>query len=113
VPPLPVPPAQPVASSNPVDVWPYYFWPSKPWHVDPQDDPSFAAGVSVDSIRRNPAHFNLWTGTRPFQWEVPSEDDWENHRYLGGGSNGVAGLWCERDEANNIVKVSFHETKLL
>lgn len=34
-----------------------------------------------------------------------NEADWTGSRFLGGGTYGVAGLWCQLDGNDNIVQV--------
>jgi hypothetical protein len=99
-------PAPPLPPPRPINAYPFDFWPARPWHIDPPTNTDASLAVSTTDIRDFPQMQQVWIGTRPYLWPARDEADWRGARFLGGGSYGVAGLWCQVDGNNNIVRVS-------
>lgn len=91
---------------RPRNAYPYDFWPNPPWDPEPGHDVDPSLAVDLTEINIEEDVRVEWIATRPFMWPVQNEDDWENKRYLGAGAYGCAGLWCQRDQQDNIIDVS-------
>lgn len=98
----------PATELVPRDTYPFSFWPPTPWDTEPSNDCSLAPEVSTKSISKKMKHRVLWMAMKPFMWPENDESMWIFARYLGAGSYGCAGMWCEVDEANKIKKVGFY-----
>ncbi|RMZ70666.1 NEK kinase [Pyrenophora seminiperda CCB06] len=101
-PPTPPPAPPPPLPARPRNAYPFDFWPDTPWDADPEGDASL--GEPLKHIKEDAATRRLWRNTRPMMWPDQNEDDWENRRYLGAGTFGFAGLWCQQDETDTIIK---------
>lgn len=73
---------------------PYEFWPPLPWPYEP-DLPDVETGAI--SRRRQ----NTFLETEPHLSD--EETNWHGVQYLGSGSYGAAGLWCEVDSRGNVI----------
>ncbi|EUC33094.1 hypothetical protein COCCADRAFT_37035 [Bipolaris zeicola 26-R-13] len=86
IPPAPAAPPLPLPQPRPRNNYPYDFWPQEPWHPDP-----------IDEARDMTMKF-------PCQWPVRDETDMRGAKWLGHGSYGCAGLWCQVDPTNVIQR---------
>ena len=94
------PPVQPRA-----DTYPYPYWPAVPWDADPGDDTLRFTTRQINN-RQEPGMGDSWVFRNdPGMWPVGDESRWRGAKFLGGGSYGSAGLWCELNPDNSIARV--------
>ncbi|EUC51132.1 hypothetical protein COCMIDRAFT_21516 [Bipolaris oryzae ATCC 44560] len=94
----PVPAAPPLPPPRPRNNYPYDFWPREPWHPEPIDA---TRDMTPKFISENTYVF---LETPPHQWPVSDESDMRGAKFLGYGSYGCAGLWCQVNPTNVIEK---------
>ncbi|KAH7555581.1 hypothetical protein BM1_07204 [Bipolaris maydis] len=92
----PVPAAPPLPPPRPRNNYPYDFWPREPWHPDPIDP---ARDMTMEFLAQNDYVF---LETAPNQWPVRDESNFRGAKWLGNGSYGCAGLWCQVKPTNTI-----------
>lgn len=96
------PPATPAATEQPAtpiqEGPPYKHWPAYPWPYEPQlpdiAPPSGTIGISLQTL-------DTFLRTKPHMSD--EETHWHGAKFLGNGSYGAVGLWCEVDEHGNVI----------
>jgi hypothetical protein len=78
----------------------HYFWPRPPWDFEPDIEP-----VDMQKLREDEFEEEEWVKTKPHIPPPNDDSNWHGIKLLGSGGYGVAGLWVQADEANNICDV--------
>jgi hypothetical protein len=101
------PPPAPGAHLPPVAAAPtyvdsnlHYFWPRLPWDFEPDIEP-----VDMRKLREDEFEEEEWVKTKPHIPPPNNDSNWHGIKLLGSGGYGLAGLWVQADEANNICDV--------
>jgi hypothetical protein len=101
VPPPPNPPPPPPPGTGAyVDTMLHDFWPQLPWMAEPDIDPLDADIFNRSAVRVR----HDWLAGKPVK--DPIETRWRGVKFLGAGGYGIAGLWLELDESQNVINVS-------
>jgi hypothetical protein len=92
------------APARPINNYPFDFWPPLPWDAEPASDSTLAWSIKDLKSRSSPEKSEAWLSNPPDQWPIREETAWRGGKFLGAGSFGSAGLWCEVDGAGNVVR---------
>jgi hypothetical protein len=74
------------------------------WDAEPASDTTLAWSIRDLKSKTSPEKSEAWLSNPPDQWPIRKETAWRGGRFLGAGSFGCAGLWCEVDGAENVVR---------
>ncbi|CAO2652088.1 Nn.00g003710.m01.CDS01 [Neocucurbitaria sp. VM-36] len=100
------PSAQPQGSSSirPINQYPFDFWTPLPWDQEPADATLGSSIKDIKGTNEAPEQSNQWMENSPDMWPTGDESMWRGGKFLGGGTFGCAGLWCEVDATNHVQR---------
>ena len=97
----PPPQSQPAAAQTTTSVnkLPYDFWPHLPWSAEPP-----LPELNLGKVKKKEYKYP-WLDTDTHMLSGADEGGWHGAKLLGVGGFGVAGLWVQSNETNNVVDV--------